>query len=461
MSRDAMLAPFGLVRTPNTVETAEEWTATTHMYSVDIACQPAIFNDTDAQSVTYDSNNGCRYPNSFLTPTEVLGSNQYLSNYVGYALETDIDSYLYESCPLSANQTFLLQWGRGTRNITPYELEFLESTTIYCESSYYQQYVNATVSRPGMSVINVVPLGPKQPLPEDLFNITEFEHSMSAHTEVFRNRGNYPPIVDWPDATEKVQYLNLSRRYNYLPSLTGFAIAAHQRPAPAYMDASLLQDSYQAAYRLLFARRLSDILSSDLEPSDHHVAARTYHTQAVVLVRTFVYVVEGLLCVTALVACILLLLSYITANNLKSDPANIGSLMAIAADDTTLCQKIGIFDQSNSKDLDKAFAKATFGLLEETKLNSGQGYGLKIFGHSSETGPLQRAIPPAKGILPKELSWLSGVVFFATQVSIVFVLTYAFIYSQRHDGKSADLLQMYALSEQVCRYRLHQPSSIR
>lgn len=465
MSRDAMLAPFGLIQIPDAIETGEEWTAPTRMYSVDVTCHAAILNYTESEyGKTYDSNNGCQYPYSWLMPTEASTPDQYSSNYVGYWYEAELDYYLGDLCPPSANRTFLLQWSRGTQPLRggpSNDFEPLDSTTIYCESSYYQQYVNATVARPGMSIIDIVPLGTKQPLPEDLFNITNFERSMSGHTEIFQNRGNYPPISDWPDATEKLQYLNLSRSWSFLPSLTGFAIAAHQRPAAAYMDAALLQDSYQSAYRLLFARRLSDILSSDLDLSDHHDAVRSYETQAVVLVPTFVYLVEGLLCVTALVACTLLVLTYVTSNNLKSDPANIGSLMGLAAADETLCQQIRKYDQSNSKDLEKAFTGSTFGLLEETKLNSRQGYGLKIFGHSSENGPLPGTRPQAKGLLPKELSWLSGVVFFATQVCIVVVLVCAYVFTQRNNGKSAELLQKCALILQVCLYCLHPLSSIR
>lgn len=55
-----------------------------------------------------------------------------------------------------------------------------------------------------MHVLNIVPVGPKQPLPGNLINITDFEWSMSQGYEKNNNRGSYP-TSSWPDSKERVQ----------------------------------------------------------------------------------------------------------------------------------------------------------------------------------------------------------------------------------------------------------------
>lgn len=106
---------------------------------------------------------------------------------------------------------------------------------------------------------------------------------MSSGSEKTAVRGDYPQMV-WPDATEHVLYLNLSRKWDYLPALSGFAIGAYQRSASEDMDSELLKDSYQAAYRLLFVRRFAEVLSPDVNVRNSSSGVRVYKTDAVILV---------------------------------------------------------------------------------------------------------------------------------------------------------------------------------
>ncbi|KAF1346201.1 hypothetical protein BDV97DRAFT_359995 [Delphinella strobiligena] len=400
------------------------------MYSVDIDCYDAIEG-----SSTWDSLNGCQYPKVDLGVPTDTGRDQYVSTYVGFWYEESEDSYLLGPCPMSANHTFLLQWARGRQysgDLAGYIP--LAATTLYCEPSYYQQDVNATVIPPLMSVTHIVPIGTKQPISADIFNVTNFEMSMSAGSEVIRNRGDYPPTLNWPDATERLEYLDLARLWDYLPGMTGFAIAAYQRPAPDYMDADLLKDSYQAAYRLLLARRLADVLSADLGRTEDREIVRTYRTQAVILVPAFVYVVEALVGVTALVACILLGLSHSTANKLQSDPANLASMMALVTEDSVLCRQLGRYDHASSEAIDEAFEESTFALAGEMDRKIGRKCGLKLLEHPSGERSVPRTILTADRLLPKELSWIFGVVFFAIQFCIVIALVYMFVRSERDNG---------------------------
>jgi len=429
MSREGMLAPFGLITQADKLHKSETWTARTRLYSVDIHCYDAF-----EKAGYWLGQHGCEYNDANLPAPKHVRSDQYTSTYVGYWYEESMDSYLSGSCSGDdkANRTFLLQWSRGRRQSGGYPLA---STTLYCESSYYQQDVNATVVPPHMSVSQIVPIGLKRPLPSNLFNITDFEWSMSAGVEKLANRGAYPATSGWPDATERIQYLDLALRWDFLPPLSGYAFAAYKRPAAEYMNATLLRDSYQTAYRLLFARRLADILSPNLDNATQIDGVRSYQTQALTLVPAFVYVVEAFIATTALAACTILCLSYITANALSSDPANLASTMALVADDSVLRQAFDEHDCSSSDSIEDAFTDSTFGLLRETKLNSDRAYGLKMFGHPSGQRSVPRTIVSADRFLPWELSWAAGSVFFSVQLCVVAILVYTFVRSQTQNGK--------------------------
>lgn len=430
MTRDGMLAPFGPVEDGKNLKLGETWTAQTRLYSVDINCQDGI----ETTDYTYKSDNGCDY--YVFPPPDDMRSDQYMSTYVGYWYEESEDSYLQQGCPSEANQTFLLQWARGVEKVANVSIGYkpLAATTLYCESSYYQQLVNATVVPPLMTVTQVSPIGPKEPLPADLFNATNFEWGMSSGAGKTVVRGDYPE-ASWPDATEHVLYLGLNQRWEYLPTFTGFAIAAYQRTAPEYMDAQLLKDSYQAAYRLLFSRRFADVLSSDLDPTSVGNGTRAYQSGAVVLVPAFVYAVEALLGATAVIACILLLFSYITSNNLRSDPANLASIMALVAEDGKLVQAMARYDTASTADLEEAFEDSTLGLLRESTLKSDRGHGLRLFGHPSGERAVPRTVLGADRQLPGWLSRYTGISFIVLQLCVIAALVYTSVRAQANNGK--------------------------
>lgn len=168
-----------------------------------------------------------------------------------------------------------------------------------------QQEVNATVAPPSMSVLNLLPTGPRRPLPVDLINITDFEWSLSEGYEVNNNRGEFL-TSSWPDPQEQV-HGKFPELYwdTYLPNMASSALGAYQRPTADYLDPEVLKDSYQAAYRLLLARKLADILISDFSNGSQSSGIRNYRTQALIMVPTVVYVVQGLLGITVLAASLI------------------------------------------------------------------------------------------------------------------------------------------------------------
>lgn len=435
MTPQAMLAPFGLVSKPDTIQTAETWTGRTRAYSVDLACQVAV--DGGQSMLSY---NGCNYTDDNFPPPTQIKPDQYTSLFVGYwDASYSGDWFLQSSCPASANQTVFVQWSRGIKDAETDLPKPIVATGLFCESRYYQQDVNATVSPPHMSVVDIVPTGPKLPIPTDLFNVTDFEKGLSGGQQKYQNRGEYP-TSQWPDSTERLAYLNLAWPDDFVPYMSAFAIAASQKQAPNYMNRTLLAESYQSAYRLLFARRLVDILSEDLDLQNQTIGSRTYQTQSVVLVSEFVYVVEALLLLTTLVAAALLYFSFTNSSNLRFDPANLASVMALAAEDQELIQRMRSRDGATAADLKEGFDATHFALLPsaEGTTSPGYGYALNVADIGSPLDQLVQddslASRSANAILPKELSGVFGIAFLTVQVVVVVVLVYAFVRAGEEDG---------------------------
>ncbi|KAG9757491.1 hypothetical protein KCU73_g4382, partial [Aureobasidium melanogenum] len=286
MNRQGMLAPFTLAGGNEKLETSETWTAPTHYYSVDIDCEVPTTDDHGYIVSSW----GCHYSHANMNVPYETKDDQYSLLYVGYWYEESMDSYLGNGdCPDQANQTFLIRWGRGRKRSTISEnsLYPLESSTLWCRPTYYQQEVNATVAPPSMSVLDVLPTGPKRPLPMDLINITDFEWSLSEGYEVNNNRGEFL-TSSWPDPQEQVHARFPELYWDiYLPTMASFALGAYQRPAADYLDPEVLKDSYQAAYRLLLSRKLADILVTDFRDGNQSSGTRNYSTQALIMQTAF------------------------------------------------------------------------------------------------------------------------------------------------------------------------------
>jgi hypothetical protein len=437
MSQEGMLAPFGLLQPTDKIESAETWTASTRFYSVDLDCE--------SYEAQLSSSNGCRYSSQNMALPTNIKDDEYYSLYVGYWYEESMDSYLRGDCPSHANQTFLVRWSRGQQRQAGLDPDAIgtvpkEGTTLWCTSSYYQQDVNATVSSPDMKVLEVVPRGPKMALPADFFNVTDFEWGLSQGSDKNGNRGTYPnvgiPTGGWPSPYDRLcaefPKLVWDDDYAYLANMATFALGTYQRPVADYLDAETLKESYQAAYRLLFARRLADVLHSDLNTSTTVLGSRRYTTQTVIMVPAFVYAVEGMIAFTAIVALLVLLSTLWTRIKLTGEPASIASLMILTGGDSCLVQKMSGDDCATSKDLQASYKDARFALLS-SEPDRGPTMCYDDYRPSTLTSSLKSKA--SKLALPMELSWAFGLSFLSLQTGLVAALLYIYLRIQTDNGK--------------------------
>ncbi|GME41871.1 hypothetical protein BKCO1_34000120 [Neofusicoccum parvum] len=436
MTRDYMIAPFGPEQDLPDTKDSETWTAPTKMYSVDISCiQPPKVNNSGIISYhTEDCN--VNHP-AYSSDT---GKN-FTTIYMGYSNEDGFaDWYLSTSCGPNATHKFLVQWTQkdGTYEpASPYDspvAPIKNETALYCEPTYYQQTVNATVSIPGRSPVKYVATGPKEPLPGNMFNTTSLEWGMNSGQQQFKTRGDYP-IISWPEMKDQVQKMDLD--LTYLGPMAGFAIAAYQRPVADYLDPDLLQASYQAAYRLLFSRAMVDVLSTEIDDSTATTGTRQYISQAVIVVPAFAYLVEGLLGIVIIFAACLLYFSMSRPRKLSSNPGSMGSMMALVAEQEDLLALLKSHDRSTSEELDNAVIKKKFA-LSKTGVNNGFQLELKdpdpVLENRATTGLSSRTSPFIGGVRPLELRMATGIVFVSLNIAMLVIFAFFFVKSKRENG---------------------------
>ncbi|KAI4853290.1 hypothetical protein E4T44_00934 [Aureobasidium sp. EXF-8845] len=381
---------------------------------------------------------------------------QYKTMYVGYWWKESMGSSLIGNCPKEANQTFLVRWSSTESEVPVNQSSPLNfNTTLWCRPYYCefctgmclnltlgcianlqpaldQQEMRATVALPRMEVLDIVPLGLKEPLPDDLININDFESSISEGHETNNNRASFP-TSSWPEQEKRIKsnFPELVWNY-YLPTLASFALGAYQRPVEDYLDAETLKDSYQAAYRLLLARKLADVLSTNLDHNSTIRATRRYQTQTVIMVPTFVYIVEGLLATTTITALLVFVMPSWKRSNLVAEPGSMTSLIILTGNDHHLVDRLSDKDCATSQELEEKFSEITFAL---PKGNEYHGPALCYHGPEVQSGP--REVPvvnPTKSILPFELSWLFGLCLIILQGIVLAALVYTFVRAQLHDG---------------------------
>lgn len=439
MTRDYMLAPFGPGQDIEDTKDSETWTAPTTLYSVDISCtQPPKMNnsgfvfyrtdDCDIDHPTYASDTG----------------KSYFTIYMGYSDENGFaDWYLSTSCGPNATHGFLVQWTEKDSTDepkSPYDSPIADTkaeTALYCKPNYYQQAVNATVSIPGRSVVDVVTTGPQESLPESLVNTTSLEWGMNSGQQQFENRGDYP-IISWPTMKDQVQDMDVD--LTYLGPMAGFAIAAYQRPAADYLDPELLQASYQAAYRLLFSRHMVDVLSTELDKSTTTAGIRQYMSEAVIVVPVFAYVVEGLLGTVIIFAAFLMYISMAKPRKLTSNPGSIGSMMALVAEQEELLELLKNHDRSTAEELEKAVKKKKFSL---SKPGANSGYQLELkdpdlsLQTRATTDLSNGGNPFIGGVRPLELRLATGIIFIGLNIAMLVIFAFYFAKSRRENGTSS------------------------
>ncbi|KAM3417463.1 hypothetical protein BST61_g5708 [Cercospora zeina] len=442
MTKQYVLRAFG----PSLVEAIDTsnmtYMATTAMYSVDVSCEDVTLWD-GPRGMSYNTTSGCSF---YAPPIRPYGGNDtskpFDTMYVGYQNENGAaDYYLSSACNESFEHSFFVRWSHSTpsailsgnlsEGVDP---ELSNMTALFCEPTYYQQEVQATITLPNARVISMDPTGIKQPLPTDMFNTTSFEWLMSAGADI-TSRGYYPATT-FPN--QQTHLMDTALNLEYLPKMAPFAIAMHQRPLEAYLDPETLRSSYQAAYRLLFARQLTDILEKYHDTDSNEHGTRSYTIEAVVVVPAFAYAAIGILGTVFLIAVALAIKIPKRCNKLRKDPATLGAVMDLIAASPTATHTFCSLSDASTAGLEQAVGKSAFRL--EAGRDDASMVRLRVAGQNtlpSSQSPTERqpsASPQygtdpeqSKGHRPFEMKIAIGWIFFILQfgATITFAVLFA------------------------------------
>lgn len=427
MTRDLMLAPFGPYANDSKRQSNTKYTGFTTSYSLDLICEPPTSSSNGAGMIYYESVSGCNFSAPSFRPA---GGNDiskpYDAFFAGHMGPDGSENWYLEdgfSCP----DTFFARWSKSNR--TEIESTMLDSlgdvgqahyTALFCTMYYYQQDVEATIAVPDHSVVQVVPHGDKTSLPIHLINTTEFERYSMNEKQTPLVRLDYPTTA-WP--SQDSELLNMPLNLDYIPQMAAFAIGTYRRPFEDYLDSITMRMSYQAAYRLLFARRLSDIFSRNLTLPDITDTVRRYEIQAVVVVPGFAYAVLSLL---GLIICLSLVVLFHTCsrpNALRKDPSTIAALMDLSHTDPALVAVFARIGTQSMAKLDREMRGRRLA-IEAAPENPYEHRLVLKSPVSDESKSIRSAMTVRdatesaswKGVRPTELHYLVGITFVMLQV---------------------------------------------
>ncbi|EME82433.1 uncharacterized protein MYCFIDRAFT_40224 [Pseudocercospora fijiensis CIRAD86] len=309
-------------------------------------------------------------------------------------------------------------------------------TALFCEATYYQQEVHATIALPSKAVISTSPAGEKIPLPSDMFNISSFEWAMASGMEQVPTRGEYP-TSSFP--SQKSRLLDMPLNLDYIPKMAPFAIATLPRPAEDYLAPDVLRRSYESAYRLLFSRQLVDILQDRHDQATAPPGRLEFITQAVVIIPAFAYAALVLLGLISMTTFGVLLGISRRPNQLLSDPATLGSLMDLVSADQNTSDAFATVDSEPSDGLRDKMKDQEFALLpvadaDHPVVKIRHCAPPNLYADSADTAQRTDKEQCKAGIRPLEMKVIIGSMFLFVQLSAVVTFVVLYILSHNSSG---------------------------
>ena len=414
---DGAITPFGMESKIQPPLLNETWTAATDMYRTTLSCEPAIAirSDSGVMKQGYDNGKGCVIaPGSIGFET----SSPFAGLYIGYYMDQQSD-YALSSSPgcaaLNNSHTFLAIWAANLGSHTP------NITALFCESAYWIQSINATVTVPNMTVSNIVPLASPIPLASEDFNVSNYEYVIGTGASTSSQRSDIASTTSIINQAPRLERMGLN------PSVTnmvGFAVGASRLELARYLDTEQLAKSFEKAHKLLFALAVRDLFTPGLRGADPRVGIVQGDTNAVMVFRILGVIVEILLGLIAVFALVLLSYSWTRPSQLEKDPASLTDLVDMLPAESGGAPSSNISSGKNMVD-DKCIGKNA-GLSARIKngkmIFTASADELKQAGLQQNT-PLvrQEACDVDHGLIDKE-SRLFRPVEMASKVAGIFIL---------------------------------------
>ena len=340
-TRGFALAPFLPTLPDNESGTNSLLTAFTTLYATELSCTaPARVTYTPASGSIFDDGRGCIASGVIQTSdTNTAADNSFAAHYIGYYDDPFSDASLQlGGCSDNASHTFLAVWKRAS-NYPPDFNNRSNATALFCTPRYYSQQVEATVTNGDYAVLHHTPIGPKVPLTENTFNITQFEYILG--NGVLPGLFNTANLqldsqhrLDVSAGTELNQDSQLRNMSLYLPTdnMVGFAIGSTNLEPAQYLEPKALEKAFSDAHQLLFALSIPSLIDRTVNATTLTTAREDYERYAVVLVEPITLTLQAFLTVIVVITIYLVCASRKRSSVLKSDPNSFAQIMSLSTD---------------------------------------------------------------------------------------------------------------------------------
>ncbi|KAI8167298.1 hypothetical protein K4K49_009351 [Colletotrichum sp. SAR 10_70] len=287
--------------------------------------------------------------------------------YLGYYSSPWSDYWLGMTCSKeSAGGQFLATWGHSL-NYPDYKINL---TSLFCETNYYKQAVNATVSSVDYVPLDdsVVPLGPRERIEEKEFNITAFERLISSGLSV----SDVTPALqekvvrDYPFEhllEQHQQVADLGVMWPMTP-MTGFAIGSHKNVTSLefFRDEAVLGEAFNSTHKMLFNLALRRVLDNVTVAglSEGNV---DFILHGIIVSRLFSAIVESFLGLVGFFTILLWWHGHRATSRLTMDPASLGSLISLCKNSPMLLDRFAGKGALSEEALKQVFTDQRFKLF--------------------------------------------------------------------------------------------------
>ncbi|CRJ86951.1 hypothetical protein BN1723_000209 [Verticillium longisporum] len=352
---------------------AANWTGITTKYSTALNCWPAQAaqqGPASRRTFYFDNGRGCNvsdivpHPSSGgATPFKMLYFGYQGSPYADYALGTP-------TCSSNSTHQFLATWStfqNFNKSIDDIHLE-----AIFCETNYHKQKVQVTITTDQLAPVSqsIIPLESPQPLSATEFNVSSFEYLLGAGVsavELFVQREH--PFGRVLEQLPKIKDLGLTWP---MSPMVGFAVGSQKVTNMNELNNQTgLAEAYNSTHQLMFSLALRRLL---LNATTSSISDGTviFDLHGVIVSRLFSAVVEGLLCLVAVLTLLLCWTSSIAPCNLTRDPASLGDLIRICRNSLPLLEQFAGKDCLTEDDMTATFPQQRFRLVCGCRTRSGE-----------------------------------------------------------------------------------------
>jgi hypothetical protein len=461
----------------------ETWVGKTESYEAELQCTPAVTMWTAGRLKLSSQDGLCSFmvgQPDFRRGSDEKYNDNYVFNFshpfntffIGHQQTLGFDEWRLESDPYSLSSdrancarkknVFLGLWDASQHRLNKPGEDFSvpgkNFTAVFCKPRYWKQRVIATLNMPTGTIVSIDPLGKREKM--NMLNATFFEQILGSgirnppipadiDPDGQRNRfgvnGHGFPLAGYQlrrrfgrtnEGAARVHLLN-SR------SLSTFALA-QERNLNALLSPSKLAESFNRAYKLLFAFAVATDLVTFEGGMPVTVERRFTSERALKVNMLWCRLLQATFALLTLLSIGLCLSQHRRVSCLDGEPVSLANMMMFITNSPGFMEDMKNTEHMDSKQMRKILTEKK----HRYQLTLDPETGPKLERIEDEwvitgrrTSSQNRNIPrPVRGGKPTapiawELSKWMGFTVFLMFLGLLVALTWLYIYDRHHDGK--------------------------